>query len=113
MLWTVDPAAEAPLHEQIAANVRRAMSEGDLADGERLPPASEVAAALGVNANTVLQAFRLRDEGLVEFRRGRGVRVSAGVTGRAAVVEAARELLVVGRGHGYTRAELADLLADL
>lgn len=48
---------------------------------------------LEVNANTVLRALRLlREEGLLEFRRGRGVTV-AGTPSQGAVVERARELL--------------------
>jgi GntR family transcriptional regulator len=114
MLWSVDSAARGALHEQIAANVRRAVADGALVDGERLPPATELAGMLRVNANTVLQAYRqLRAEGLLEFRRGRGVRVCAKASGRASVLDAAMHLLVVGRSHGYTPSDLASLLAEL
>ncbi len=64
MLWQVDPSADAPLYEQLAASVRAEMAVGRLARGERLPSAKEVAAALDVNLHTVLRAYQLlRDEG--------------------------------------------------
>jgi DNA-binding transcriptional regulator YhcF (GntR family) len=114
MLWSVDSAARGALHEQIAANVRRAVADGALVDGERLPPATELADALGVNANTVLQAYRqLREEGVLEFRRGRGVRVCAEASNRASVLDAAVQLLAVGRSYGYTPSDLARLLTEL
>ena len=66
------------LHEQVAAEIRRAIADGEARAGERLPPAKDLAAVLGVNTNTVLRALRqLRDEGLLDFRRGRGVTVPA------------------------------------
>jgi GntR family transcriptional regulator len=80
------------LHEQVAAEIRRAIAEGEAKPGERLPPAKDLAAVLDVNANTVLRALRtLRDEGLLEFRRGRGITV-AGTPERGAVVAKAKEL---------------------
>ena len=71
----VDHSDSLELHHQVAAEIRRAIAEGEAKQGERLPPAKDLAAVLGVNANTVLRALRdLRDEGLLEFRRGRGSR---------------------------------------
>ena len=73
MLWSIDERSPVPLHEQIASCVLRSLDDGRLEPGERLPPASELAEALGVNPNTVLHAYRgLRDRGVLEFRRGRG-----------------------------------------
>ena len=98
------------LHEQVAAEIRRAIADGEAEPGDRLPPAKGLAAVIGVNANTVLRALRtLRDEGLVEFRRGRGIRV-VGPASRGAVLAKARELIEVGRRNGYRRDELAEIL---
>jgi GntR family transcriptional regulator len=64
--WRVDPNDPTLLHEQVAAEIRRAIAEGEAAPGERLPPARDLAKVLGVNANTVLRSLRqLREEGLV------------------------------------------------
>ena len=69
-----DPAL---LHEQVAAQIRRAISAGEANPGDRLPPARHLAAVMGVNTNTVLRALRLlRDEGLLELRQGHGIRVT-------------------------------------
>ncbi len=86
MLAALDRSDPSPLHDQVAAQIRRAIAEGDAAPGQRLPPAKDLAAVMGVNSNTVLRALRaLRDEGLLEFRRGLGIRV-AGTAERGAVL---------------------------
>jgi GntR family transcriptional regulator len=85
------------LFEQVAGEIRRAIAEGEAKPGERLPPAKDLAAVLGVNTNTVLRSLRvLRDEGLLEFRRGRGISV-AGTPELGAVVQRARELVSFAR----------------
>src|SRR5216117_501223 len=87
------------LHEQVAAEIRRAIADGEAKPGERLPPARDLAAVLGVNTNTVLRALRqLRDEGLLEFRRGRRITV-AGTPEQGAVIARARELVDFARRH--------------
>jgi GntR family transcriptional regulator len=105
-----DPAE---LHEQVAAQIRRAIADGEAGPRERLPPARDLAAVLGVNRNTVLRALRqLRDEGLVDFRRGRGVTVS-GRPERGAVIEQARELVELARRHGYAPGEVVELVESV
>jgi GntR family transcriptional regulator len=110
----IDPLNPVPLHEQVAAAIRRAIAQGEAKAGERLPPARDLAAVLGVNANTVLRALRaLREEGLVEFRRGRGVTVTGAGPERSAVVAKARELVALARRHGYRPEELAAIIEQV
>ena len=109
----VDRRSGIDLHEQVAAELRRAIAEGEAKPGDRLPPAKDFAAVLEVNVNTVLRAFReLRDEGLLEFRRGRGVSV-AGTPEQGAVVARARELVKFARAHGYRIEELVSLIEEV
>lgn len=78
MLVRIDPSASEPIYAQLAAQIRSAVARGDVAPGERLPAARDLAESLQVNLHTVLRAYQdLRDEGLIELRRGRGAVVSA------------------------------------
>ncbi len=109
----IDRSEATAVFEQVAGEIRRAILDGEAKPGERLPPAKDLAAELGVNTNTVLRALRLlRDEGLLEFRRGRGVSV-AGTPERAAVLEKAQELITLARNHGYRRDELMRIIESL
>jgi GntR family transcriptional regulator len=110
----VDREESTALHVQVAAEIRRAIADGEAGPGERLPPAKDLAAVLGVNTNTVLRAFRvLRDEGLVEFRRGRGVTVAGTAERSAVVVARAHELVRFAREQGYRTDELIRMIEDL
>jgi GntR family transcriptional regulator len=101
------------LYEQVAAEIRRAIADGEAKPGERLPPAKDLAAILGVNTNTVLRSLRLlRDEGLLEFRRGRGISV-AGTPERGAVVQQAKELITFARRQGYQLDELVKIIEQV
>jgi len=110
-LGGVDPRSPVALHEQVASAIRRAIAEGEIGAGERMPPARDLAAVLGVNANTALRALRaLRDEGLLEFRRGRGVTVTGLAPQRSAVIAKARELVALARQYGYRPDEVAEIV---
>ena len=109
----LDRTSGLDLHEQVAGEIRRALADGEAKPGERLPPAKDLAAVLGVNTNTVLRALRdLRDEGLLEFRRGRGITVT-GTPQRSAVVERAKELVHYARSQGYKPDELIQIIEQL
>src|SRR5580658_2358121 len=98
----VDRDDPALLHDQVAAQIRRAIAEGEAKPGERLPPARHLAAVMQVNTNTVLRALRLlRDEELLELRPGHGIRV-VGTPDRSAVLDKVAELVQLGRRSGYT-----------
>ena len=109
----VDRGDRLPLHDQVCAEIRRAIADGEVRPGERLPPARDLAAVLNVNSNTVLRALRrLRAEGLLEFRRRRGITV-VGPAHRGAVLARARELVQFARGNGYGRDELIKIIEDI
>jgi len=71
-----------PLHQLLprptavdaaAFAVKRAIFNGEIAVGERLPPERELAAAMGLNRVTLRAALgRLAQEGLVQVRHGSG-----------------------------------------
>ena len=101
------------LYQQVAAEIRRAIAEGEVKPGERLPPARDLATVLGVNTNTVLRSLRLlQDEGLLELRRRRGITV-AGTLERGAVLQKAHELVEFARGQGYAADELVEMIENI
>jgi GntR family transcriptional regulator len=109
----VDRGDPTGLYEQVAAEIRRAIADGEAKPGERLPPARDLAAVLEVNTNTVLRALRLlRDEGLLEFRRGRGITV-AGTPESGAVIAQVRELLAFARSRGYRADDIVEMIQRL
>jgi GntR family transcriptional regulator len=115
IMFTVNIDRDDPLllHGQVAAEIRRAIAEGEAGPGERLPLATDIAAVLGVNKNTVLRAMHiLRDEGLVEFTRGRGITVT-GTPEKSALLQQVRELVEFARHQGYRRDDVIDMIASL
>lgn len=112
MLFRVDPSSTVPLGDQIAASVRRAVADGAVTPGERLPAARVLADSLGVNVHTVLRGYqRLREEGLIELRRGRGAVVTGEASPQLArLLERMREMIADSRELGMTENELLTLL---
>lgn len=110
MIVLIDPTAPTPVFAQIAASIAAQVAGGTIATGARLPAARELAETLGVNVHTVLRAYQaLRDEGLVELRRGRGAVVTARAAGET-VNEAVRSAVTAARDSGLTLPTLLSLI---
>ncbi|MFD5215583.1 GntR family transcriptional regulator [Microbacterium sp. NPDC058345] len=113
MLLTIDPHGGRPLFEQVAASVRTAIAAGRIASGDRLPPAREIAAGLGINLHTVLRAFQdLRDEGLIELRRGRGAVITPAAGALTELHADITALVVRAAAMGLTPDTLAALVKE-
>ena len=113
MFWRIDTTSEQTLADQLAAQVRRAVTTGQVEPGERLPSARELAAMLDINLHTVLRAYQaLRDEGVLELRRGRGATIAANAAVSSAHLHArARDLVAEGRRTGVDLQNLLDAVA--
>ncbi|MEH6378253.1 GntR family transcriptional regulator [Streptomyces sp. KLMMK] len=113
MLFRLDHGSPVPLGDQIAASVRGAIADAAVRPGERLPAARALADSLGVNVHTVLRGYQqLREEGLIELRRGRGAVVTAdpGAPGRARLTDGVRDLIAEARSLGLSDDEVMDLV---
>lgn len=98
------------LYDQVASEIRRSIADGEIGPGQRMPPAIDLADVLGVNKNTVIRALHiLREEGLLDFTRGRGIRV-VGTPERGAVIARINDLLEFARRQGYQSEEVVAII---
>ncbi len=111
MLITVDPGSDTPLFEQISDAIRLQVANGTLVARAKLPAARDLADQLGVNIHTVLKAYQmLRNEGLVELRRGRGAMLTEKVTSIGTLTGPVDELLETANEVGIELESLVALL---
>lgn len=99
---TLDAASSVPPYEQVRAQLASRIHDRSLAAGSRLPTVRRLAEDLGLAANTVAKAYReLESAGLIETRGRAGTFVgTAGESGRAAAVAAARDYAATVRALG-------------
>src|SRR3984885_6899698 len=71
--FRLDPASGVPTYLQLVHQVERALRLGYLKPGDQLPKVRDAVAALAINPNTVLKAYReLETKGLAAGRPGQG-----------------------------------------
>lgn len=67
-----------------------------------------------MNVNTVLRGLRaLRDEGVLEFRRGRGVTVADGADQRSVLLHRVHDLVTDAAHLGYSKNDLIDMIRGI
>lgn len=67
----IDPHAQMPMYQQLAARIREAIDDGRLAPGETVPSEKKLMAATGMSREMVRDAVRdLAEQGLVVKRQG-------------------------------------------
>jgi len=77
MVIELDRKSSTPLYIQISAQLRDQIRSGELASGVQLPPERRLAAMLGVNRTTIVNAYReLAADGLITGHVGRGTAVA-------------------------------------
>ncbi len=113
MLLRLDPTSGLPLYTQLSTGLHRVMRDGDVVAGDRLPAARDLAASLGVNMHTVLRAYgELREEGLIDLRRGRGAVVREGSTESAGLRTIVADLAREAGRQGVTADEVIELIQE-
>jgi GntR family transcriptional regulator len=76
--YRLDPDSGVPTYLQLVQQVEHALRLGYLKPGDQLPKVRDVVAALAINPNTVLKAYReLENKGLAAGRPGQGTFVKA------------------------------------
>src|SRR5580692_297153 len=92
-----------PLFVQIAERLAGEITDGGLAEGERVPSSNELAAFYRINPATAAKGINvLADDGLLEKRRGIGMFVAAG----------ARDRLLAGRRLDFAARYVEPLVAE-
>ena len=88
----IDLNSAVPAYRQIVDAVRVLLVDGTLSPGSKLPSVRRLAMELGVDFNTVGEAYRqLAEEGWLDLRHGSGAEILARGSPRAASSECFQE----------------------
>lgn len=100
-LLSLDAGGAVPLHQQLYAELRKAIVSGRFPAAAPLPSTRALAQQLEVSRNTVNAAFdQLRAEGYLEARRGSGTFVAGALPDDMLWMRGAQEAAHASRSHG-------------
>jgi GntR family transcriptional regulator len=112
----LDPRTGVPPYLQLVHQVEGAVRLGILGAGDQLPTVKDVVAALAINPNTVLKAYReLEHRGLAAGRPGQGTFVQESIAhrpapGRQVLRESFAEWLISASAAGLSEADMRALI---
>lgn len=111
----VDTGSAVPPFEQLRVQIAAQVTNGELPAGTKLATVRQLAADLGLAANTVARAYReLEADGVISTHGRRGTFVRSGVmtSTPSAMTEAARTYAASARKAGLTCAEATRLVEE-
>lgn len=102
MQFNLDPDSDAPLIEQLRAQVVEAVKQGVVSPGTKLPTVRALADELGTATGTIARAYRdLEADGVIETRGRAGTFIALhGDAAHRKVQEAAAEFAALARRLG-------------
>jgi GntR family transcriptional regulator len=103
-----------PIVDQLRDQMVAAISTGELRPGDRLPPIRQLAQFLGINRNTVAQAYRLLEQqGYLVTKAGGGTSIARSTPTtddrRQVLRNLVRSAIAEAAAAGYTAQEFAEL----
>ena len=116
MFFHIDAHNGLAVYDQIVRQVKFAVADGSLADGDMAPSVRELARDLAINPNTVARAYRqLQDDEVLTPIRGTGLAVASGAR-RGCQAERKRlirarlhDVLVEAHSSGLDEAQIQNL----
>lgn len=112
MLIRIDPTSDRAIYAQVADSIRAAIASGAVGVGDTLPAAKQLASALDVHQHTILRAYQLlRDERVIDLRRGRGAVVTDAATVMVEIYREAKQLAARAEQLGLGPDTVAALVA--
>ena len=76
MMFQIEPSNGLAIYDQVVRQIKFAIAQGSVREGELVPSVRELARGLAINPNTVARAYRqLQDDQILESIRGTGLAV--------------------------------------
>jgi len=77
MYFSINPASEYPVYQQIVDQIKREIALGRLNANDQIPTVRDLASRILINPNTIAKAYRiLEQQGIVNTRVGSGTYIS-------------------------------------